>query len=112
MQERDGRPIAHWQTLAASLRHAGDALAERRGVRPSAPPTESSCSSSRRASAPICFTQVGRIDAWVPIFLFSVLFGLCMDYKVFLLSRIHERCGGHRSTPPAQWPTAWRRPHA
>jgi RND superfamily putative drug exporter len=37
------------------------------------------------------FTQVERIDAWVPIFLFSVLFGLSMDYQVFLLSRIHER---------------------
>jgi RND superfamily putative drug exporter len=37
------------------------------------------------------FTQVGTIEAWVPIFLFSVLFGLSMDYQVFLLSRIHER---------------------
>ena len=37
------------------------------------------------------FTQVERIDAWVPIFLFSVLFGLSMDYQVFLLSRIRER---------------------
>jgi RND superfamily putative drug exporter len=37
------------------------------------------------------FTEVERIDAWVPIFLFSVLFGLSMDYQVFLLSRIHER---------------------
>jgi RND superfamily putative drug exporter len=36
------------------------------------------------------FTQVERIDAWIPIFLFSVLFGLSMDYQVFLLSRIHE----------------------
>jgi uncharacterized membrane protein YdfJ with MMPL/SSD domain len=37
------------------------------------------------------FGQVERIDAWVPVFLFSVLFGLSMDYQVFLLSRIHER---------------------
>jgi putative drug exporter of the RND superfamily len=37
------------------------------------------------------FEQVERIDAWVPVFLFSVLFGLSMDYQVFLLSRIHER---------------------
>jgi RND superfamily putative drug exporter len=37
------------------------------------------------------FTQVDSIEAWVPIFLFSVLFGLSMDYQVFLLSRIHER---------------------
>ena len=37
------------------------------------------------------FGQVERIEAWVPVFLFSVLFGLSMDYQVFLLSRIHER---------------------
>jgi putative drug exporter of the RND superfamily len=37
------------------------------------------------------FGQVDRIEAWVPVFLFSVLFGLSMDYQVFLLSRIHER---------------------
>ena len=37
------------------------------------------------------FGTVERIDAWVPVFLFSVLFGLSMDYQVFLLSRIRER---------------------
>ena len=37
------------------------------------------------------FQQVDAIDAWVPLFLFSVLFGLSMDYQVFLLSRIKER---------------------
>ena len=37
------------------------------------------------------FTQVDRIEAWVPLFLFAVLFGLSMDYHVFLLSRIRER---------------------
>jgi RND superfamily putative drug exporter len=31
-----------------------------------------------------------QIDGWVPIFLFAVLFGLSMDYEVFLLSRIRE----------------------
>jgi putative drug exporter of the RND superfamily len=36
-------------------------------------------------------TQVDTIEAWVPLFLFSVLFGLSMDYQVFLLSRIKER---------------------
>ena len=35
--------------------------------------------------------QVERVEAWVPIFLFSVLFALSMDYHVFLLSRIRER---------------------
>ena len=37
------------------------------------------------------FTQVDTIEAWVPLFLFSLLFGLSMDYQVFLLSRIKER---------------------
>jgi putative drug exporter of the RND superfamily len=36
-------------------------------------------------------SQVDAIEAWVPLFLFSVLFGLSMDYQVFLLSRIRER---------------------
>jgi RND superfamily putative drug exporter len=34
--------------------------------------------------------QTPQIDGWVPIFLFAVLFGLSMDYEVFLLSRIRE----------------------
>lgn len=29
------------------------------------------------------FTQVETIEAWLPLFLFSVLFGLSMDYHVF-----------------------------
>ena len=37
------------------------------------------------------FQQVDFIEAWVPLFLFAVLFGLSMDYQVFLLSRIRER---------------------
>jgi RND superfamily putative drug exporter len=37
------------------------------------------------------FERSPRIEAWVPLFLFSVLFGLSMDYQVFLLSRIRER---------------------
>jgi len=37
------------------------------------------------------FQQVDSIAAWLPLFLFSVLFGLSMDYQVFLLSRIKER---------------------
>src|SRR5918996_1487629 len=36
------------------------------------------------------FQQVSAIEAWLPLFLFSVLFGLSMDYHVFLLSRIRE----------------------
>jgi uncharacterized membrane protein YdfJ with MMPL/SSD domain len=37
------------------------------------------------------FDQVDTIEAWIPLFLFTVLFGLSMDYHVFLLSRIRER---------------------
>jgi RND superfamily putative drug exporter len=37
------------------------------------------------------FVHVTAIDAWVPLFLFSVLFALSMDYQVFLMSRIKER---------------------
>jgi RND superfamily putative drug exporter len=47
------------------------------------------------------FTQVDRIDAWIPVFLFSVLFGLSMDYQVFLVSRIHERWSATGDTPGA-----------
>jgi putative drug exporter of the RND superfamily len=39
------------------------------------------------------FPQVDTIESWVPLFLFAVLFGLSMDYHVFLLSRIRERYG-------------------
>ena len=42
------------------------------------------------------FQQVDVIEAWVPLFLFSVLFGLSMDYQVFLLSRIRERYDADR----------------
>jgi putative drug exporter of the RND superfamily len=34
--------------------------------------------------------QPGPIDAYLPVFLFAILFGLSMDYQVFLLGRVHE----------------------
>ena len=37
------------------------------------------------------FQEAEVIEAWIPIFLFAILFGLSMDYHVFLLSRIRER---------------------
>jgi RND superfamily putative drug exporter len=37
------------------------------------------------------FQRVNVIEAWIPLFLFAVLFGLSMDYHVFLTSRIRER---------------------
>jgi uncharacterized membrane protein YdfJ with MMPL/SSD domain len=36
------------------------------------------------------FQKAEAIEAWLPLFLFSILFGLSMDYHVFLLSRIRE----------------------
>ena len=47
------------------------------------------------------FQRVDSIEAWVPLFLFSVLFGLSMDYQVFLLSRIKERYDQSGSTADA-----------
>ena len=36
------------------------------------------------------FTSNGTIISWLPLFLFVVLFGLSMDYHVFILSRVRE----------------------
>jgi len=37
------------------------------------------------------FIQVEVIETWLPLFLFALLFGLSMDYHVFLLSRVREK---------------------
>jgi RND superfamily putative drug exporter len=47
------------------------------------------------------FQHVDSIEAWVPLFLFSVLFGLSMDYQVFLLSRVKERFDQTKATTAA-----------
>src|SRR5208283_6173175 len=36
------------------------------------------------------FTAYGGITTWLPLFMFVLLFGLSMDYHVFILSRIRE----------------------
>jgi RND superfamily putative drug exporter len=36
------------------------------------------------------FTSNGGVTNWLPLFLFVVLFGLSMDYHVFILSRVRE----------------------
>jgi RND superfamily putative drug exporter len=46
------------------------------------------------------FTQTGPVEAFLPVMLFSIVFGLSMDYQVFLVSRIHEeylKCGDTRT---------------
>ncbi len=45
--------------------------------------------------------RVGQIEGWVPVFIFAVLFGLSMDYEVFILARIREAHDLGRSTPEA-----------
>jgi uncharacterized membrane protein YdfJ with MMPL/SSD domain len=47
------------------------------------------------------FRSNGTIVAWLPLFLFVVLFGLSMDYHVFVLSRVREAVDRGRSTPDA-----------
>ena len=44
-----------------------------------------------RGTGLLGFTHVERILAWLPPLMFCVLFGLSMDYHIFLLSRIRER---------------------
>jgi putative drug exporter of the RND superfamily len=48
-----------------------------------------------RLQGPLDFSSFGAITNWVPLFMFVFLFGLSMDYHVFILSRIRElRLGG------------------
>jgi RND superfamily putative drug exporter len=39
---------------------------------------------------PLGLLQYDQVTAWVPVFLFAMLFGLSMDYEVFLVSRMRE----------------------
>ena len=41
----------------------------------------------------------GPIEAFIPVMLFAIVFGLSMDYEVFLVSRIHEEWDA-AATPP------------
>ena len=43
----------------------------------------------------------GPIDAFIPVFLFAIVFGLSMDYEVFLISRIHEEWTRRRDASEA-----------
>jgi RND superfamily putative drug exporter len=47
------------------------------------------------------FHSSGTIVAWLPLFLFVVLFGLSMDYHVFILSRVREAYDSGMSTDRA-----------
>ena len=39
--------------------------------------------------------SAGPVDAFVPVLMFAIVFGLSMDYEVFLVSRIHEEWTPH-----------------
>ncbi len=41
--------------------------------------------------ASVLGVQPGPIEAWVPVIMFAVVFGLSMDYEVFLISRVREQ---------------------
>ena len=42
--------------------------------------------------------QQGPIESFIPVMLFAIVFGLSMDYEVFLISRMHERWTQTRDT--------------
>ena len=50
------------------------------------------------------------IEPFMPMMLFAIVFGLSMDYEVFLLSRIQEEWRPHRRHRTRRWPTAWPPP--
>ena len=43
----------------------------------------------------------GPIDAFIPLLMFAIIFGLGMDYEVFLISRIHEEWNDHHDASRA-----------
>ena len=47
------------------------------------------------------FKSNGTIISWLPLFLFVILFGLSMDYHVFILSRVREAVDAGKSTEDA-----------
>ena len=48
--------------------------------------------------------RVGQIEGWIPVFMFTLLFGLSMDYEVFLVSRMREAWDATRSNRHAVSP--------
>jgi putative drug exporter of the RND superfamily len=45
--------------------------------------------------------QIGPIDAFIPVLAFAIVFGLSMDYEVFLISRVHEEWQARRDASAA-----------
>ena len=55
----------------------------------------------RFAQGILGFHSNGAITSWLPLFMFVILFGLSMDYHVFILSRIKELVDGGMPTEQA-----------
>ena len=45
--------------------------------------------------------QPGPVEPWIPVLMFAVVFGLSMDYEVFLISRVREEWVRHRDASTA-----------
>ena len=45
--------------------------------------------------------QQGPVEPWIPVLMFAVVFGLSMDYEVFLVSRVREEWVRHRDPSAA-----------
>jgi RND superfamily putative drug exporter len=52
-------------------------------------------------SAVFGVSRTGPIDPWIPMMMFTIVFGLSMDYEVFLLSRMQEQWLRHRDNSRA-----------
>jgi putative drug exporter of the RND superfamily len=52
-------------------------------------------------SAVFGVSRPGPIDPWIPLMMFAIVFGLSMDYEVFLVSRIQERWLAHHDNSRA-----------
>ena len=50
---------------------------------------------------PFGLQSYDQIEGWIPVFLFAMLFGLSMDYEVFLVSRMREAWDSGESNPRA-----------
>ena len=45
--------------------------------------------------------QIDQVEGWIPIFLFAMLFGLSMDYEVFMVTRMREEWDNGRDNREA-----------
>ena len=94
--------------LAAAAAEGRDAEHHQRR----APPGACWSSSGSRATARSCIWGIaatGSITAWIPLMVFAFLFGLSMDYEVFILARMREEYDATGDTDEAVDPR--HRPH-